>query len=108
MENRSLAPVWPRRDPLLASGLPAVALVHLLSGLSVPWCSPRRPAFLSFIPARSPRPTAAFQATALSHLWPVTPRGARLRDTLHTAPLTLGAEHGPSLLGLKRPSELRA
>lgn len=84
-----------------------------------PWftCSPARPchgatpaapAFLSFIPARSPRPTAAFQATALSHLWPVTPRGARLRDTPHTAPLTLGAEHGPSLLGLKRPSELHA
>lgn len=108
MENRGLAPVWPRRDPLLASGLPAVALVHLLSGSSVPWRNPRRPGFSLFHP--SPQPAAHGSLSSHSTQSPLArhPQGRQTQRHPAYCPLTLGAEHGPSLLGLKRPSELRA
>lgn len=52
-------------------------------------------------------PAADFEARHSVTSGPVPPRGARIREIPHAAPLTLHVEQSPSLLDLKGPSEPR-
>lgn len=96
----------PRRSPgALPSGRLQVALLCLPRGLigcgpSLHRLSPPR----SLIAACSPQ--QPFKPKYFVTSGPVTPRGARVRETPHIAPLTPHAEHSPSPLDFKVPLRL--
>lgn len=84
-------------DPRAASEPHVVILPHPLCGSPALWGS----LCLLIFPLSPPAASAAFQAPTLHHLWPCQPQGGRTqRDPTH-CPLTLHAEHSPSLLDLK-------